>query len=67
MTDQEHEVALEKKEENTRETELIGKVNQAEQNKANREIVSRRSKGKSGRPLERTVRLLSTAGVFWLK
>ncbi|XP_047941280.1 probable galacturonosyltransferase 4 isoform X3 [Salvia hispanica] len=54
VTDQEHEVALEKKEENTRETELIGKVNQAEQNKANREIVSRRSKGKSGRPLERT-------------
>ncbi|KAL1559952.1 polygalacturonate 4-alpha-galacturonosyltransferase [Salvia divinorum] len=54
VTDQEHEVALEKKEEYTRETELIGKVNEAEQNKAKREIGSRRSKGKSERPPERT-------------
>lgn len=67
MTDQEHEVALEKKEENSRETELIGKVNEAEQNKVKREIGSRRSKGKSERPPERTVRLLSSVGVFWLK
>ncbi|XP_057765180.1 probable galacturonosyltransferase 4 isoform X2 [Salvia miltiorrhiza] len=53
VIDQVHEVALEKKEENSREAELIGKVNEVEQNKAKTEIGSRRSKARSERPSER--------------
>ena len=63
MTDQVHELALDKKEENSSGAELIGKVNEVEQSKAKKRTVSRRSKPKSNRPSERIVRLLSTVGV----
>lgn len=56
------EIALEKKEENTREADLPRKVNEIGQNNAKRETGSRRSKAKSERPSEKIVRLLSYAG-----
>ncbi|XP_042029738.1 probable galacturonosyltransferase 4 isoform X2 [Salvia splendens] len=62
VTDQVHEVALDKKEVNSSGAELIGKVNEVEQSKAKKRTVSRRSKAKSNKPSERIAVVKDNSG-----